>query len=196
MPPLRGHSSLPNVCRKRTSSSFCSPTEAQSTLSKIYNDDWMKENGFLAPERVTLRFVLEAKSAKLPQLITVDASSTVRTALDLMTGKNISQLPVFDNKKYIGSVSEGNLLTILLKDSSKFDADVRTVMEPPFPEVHMNEEIGRAVEYFAKKEPAVLVRGDVDLIGIVTRFDVLGVPFQVDRLCNGKNQRSISLMNW
>jgi predicted transcriptional regulator len=83
-------------------------------------------------------------------------------------------LPVFDKKKCIGSVSEGNLLTILLKDSSKFDAQVRTVMEPPFPEVHMNEEISRAVEYFAKKEPAVLVKDDTSLIGIITRFDVLG----------------------
>jgi predicted transcriptional regulator len=134
----------------------------------------MKENGFLAPERITLRYVLESKSAKLPQLITVEASSTIRTALDLITGKNISQLPVFDNKKCIGSVSEGNLLTILLKDSSKFDAQVRTVMEPPFPEVHMNEEISRAVDYFAKKEPAVLVKDDAGLIGIITRFDVLG----------------------
>ena len=83
-------------------------------------------------------------------------------------------MPVFENKKCIGSVSEGNLLTILLKDSSKFDAQVRTVMELPLPEVQMNEEISRAVEYFAKKEPAVLVRNDSDLIGIITRFDVLG----------------------
>ena len=149
------------------------PDGGSKYLSKIYNDDRMKENGFLAPERITLRYVLESKSAKLPQLITVEASSTIRTALDLITGKNISQLPVFDNKKCIGSVSEGNLLTILLKDSSKFDAQVRTVMEPPFPEVHMNEEISRAVDYFAKKEPAVLVKDDAGLIGIITRFDVL-----------------------
>jgi predicted transcriptional regulator len=47
-------------------------------------------------------------------------------------------------------------------------------MEPPFPEVHMNEEISRAVDYFAKKEPAVLVKDDAGLIGIITRFDVLG----------------------
>ena len=134
----------------------------------------MRENGFLSPERITLRYVLESKSTKLPQLITVDATSTIRTALELMTGKNISQLPVFDNKECIGSVSEGNILTILLKDSSKFDARVRTVMEPPFPEVHMNEEISRAVEYFAEEEPAVLVKNDSGLIGIITRFDVLG----------------------
>jgi cystathionine beta-synthase len=150
------------------------PDGGSKYLSKIYNDEWMKENGFLAPERITLRYVLEAKSAKLPQLVTVDASSTIRSALELMTGKNISQLPVFDKGNCIGSVSEGVLLTTLLKDSSKFDAQVRTVMEPPFMEVHMNEEIGRAVESFAKKEQAVLVKDDTHLIGIITRFDVLG----------------------
>ena len=91
----------------------------------------------------------------------------------MMTGKNISQLPVFDGDRCIGSVSEGILLTTLLKDSSKFDALVQSVMEPPFTEVHMNEEITKAVEHFAKKEQAVLVKDDNKIFGIITRFDVL-----------------------
>ena len=47
-------------------------------------------------------------------------------------------------------------------------------MEPPFAELHMNEEVSRAIELFAKKEPAVLVVNDSVLMGIVTRYDVLG----------------------
>ena len=143
-------------------------------LSKIYNDDWMKENGFLAPERITLRYVLESKATKLPQLVTISPLSNIRAALEVMTSKNISQLPVFDGAKCLGSVSEGTLLTTLLKDSSKFDALVPTVMEPPFPELHMNDDIGRALECFARKEQAVLVMDDAKPIGIVTRFDVIG----------------------
>ena len=143
-------------------------------LSKIYNDDWMKENGFLAPERITLRYVLESKSTKLPQLVTINPLSNIRAALEVMTSKNISQLPVFDGAKCLGSVSEGTLPTTLLKDSSKFDAIVPTVMEPPFPELHMNDDIGRALECFARKEQAVLVMDDAKPIGIVTRFDVIG----------------------
>ncbi|HTR81013.1 MAG TPA: pyridoxal-phosphate dependent enzyme, partial [Bacteroidota bacterium] len=150
------------------------PDGGSKYLSKIYNDDWMRENGFLTPERVTLRYVLESKGTKLPALITVDGASTIRTALDLMTGKNISQLPVFEQGRSLGSLSEGNLLSALVKDSSKFDAQVRTVMDPPFPELHMNEEVGRAVECFVKKEPAVLVKDDSRVIGIITRFDILG----------------------
>jgi cystathionine beta-synthase len=149
------------------------PDSGSKYLSKIYDDDWMRENGFLTPERITLRYVLQAKSTKLPQLVTINTSATIRSALELMTGKNISQLPVFDGDRCVGSVSEGILLTTLLKDSSKFDALVQSIMEPPFQEVHMNEEITKAVEHFAKKEQAVLVKDDTKLAGIITRFDVL-----------------------
>ncbi|HTX19233.1 MAG TPA: cystathionine beta-synthase [Bacteroidota bacterium] len=150
------------------------PDGGSKYLSKIYNDDWMKENGFLAPERITLRYVLEAKPSKLPALITADGSSTVRSALELMTGKNISQLPVFEGTKNIGSLSEGALISAILKGSIKFDDLVRAVMDPPFPELHVNEEVGRAIELFAKKEPAVIVVNDSGPTGIVTRYDVLG----------------------
>jgi cystathionine beta-synthase len=149
------------------------PDSGSKYLSKIYDDDWMRENGFLTPERITLRYVLQAKSAKLPHLVTINASATIRSALELMTGKNISQLPVFDGAQCVGSVSEGNLLTTLLKDSSKFDALVQSSMEPPFHELHVNDEITKAVEYFARKEQAVLVKDDARIAGIITRFDVL-----------------------
>jgi predicted transcriptional regulator len=46
-------------------------------------------------------------------------------------------------------------------------------MEPPFYELHMNEDITKAVEHFAKKEQAVLVKDDIKIAGIITRFDVL-----------------------
>lgn len=150
------------------------PDGGSKYLSKIYNDDWMRENGFLTPERITIRYVLEAKATKLPPLLTVDGTATIRTALDLMTSKNVSQLPVFEKGESVGSVSEGTLLSALLKDSSKFDEHVRAVMEPPYQTVHVNEEIGRAIEHLAKKEPAVLVKDDSRIIGIITRFDVLG----------------------
>ncbi len=80
------------------------PDSGSKYLSKIYDDDWMRENGFLTPERITLRYVLQAKSTKLPQLVTINTSATIRSALELMTGKNISQLPVFDGDRCVGSV--------------------------------------------------------------------------------------------
>jgi cystathionine beta-synthase len=149
------------------------PDSGDKYLSKIYNDDWMRENGFLAPERITVKYVLEGKSKKLPQLVSIEPDTTVRKALELIKEHNISQLPVIEKGKCIGSVSEGNLLTAVLADAKSFDAEVRKQMEPPLPEVHMHEEIHSAIEFLAKKEPAVLVTDGNATIGIVTRFDVL-----------------------
>jgi cystathionine beta-synthase len=142
-------------------------------LTKIYNEDWMRENGFLIPERVTLKYILERKSKHLQPLITIQSSATVRDALDIIKKHNISQLPVVENGKCVGSITEQNLLSVVLENSSRVDDKVSTVMEPVLPEVHMNEEIHKAIELLAKKAPAVLVTDGTKAIGIVTRFDVV-----------------------
>ncbi|MDE3058260.1 MAG: cystathionine beta-synthase [Bacteroidota bacterium] len=142
-------------------------------LTKIYNEDWMRENGFLAPERITLRYILERKSKQLPPLVSIPASATVRGALDIIKKHNVSQLPVVENGKCVGSITEQNLLTAVLENSSTVDAAVASVMESPLPEVHMNEEIHKAIELLAKKAPAVLVSDGTKAIGIVTRLDVV-----------------------
>jgi cystathionine beta-synthase len=142
-------------------------------LTKIYNEDWMRENGFLIPERVTLKYILERKSKHLQPLITIQSSATVRDALDIIKKHNISQLPVVENGKCVGSITEQNLLSVVLENSSRVDDKVSTVMEPVLPEVQMNEEIHKAIELLAKKAPAVLVTDGTKAIGIVTRFDVV-----------------------
>lgn len=142
-------------------------------LTKIYNEDWMRENGFLVPERVTLKYILERKSKHLQPLISIQSSATVRDALEIIKKHNISQLPVVENGKCVGSITEQNLLSVVLENSSRVDDTVSTLMEPVLPEVHMNEEIHKAIELLAKKAPAVLVTDGTKAIGIVTRFDVV-----------------------
>ncbi len=142
-------------------------------LTKIYNEDWMRENGFLVPERITLKYILERKSKHLQPLVSIQSSATVRDALDIIKKHNISQLPVVENGKCVGSITEQNLLSAVLENSSKVNVAVSTVMEPVLPEVHMNEEIHKAIELLAKKAPAVLVTDGTKAIGIVTRFDVV-----------------------
>ncbi len=149
------------------------PDSGTRYVSKMYNDVWMRENGFLKPERVTLRYILEAKSSTLPKLVSVDRTTTVRQALELIKNHNISQLPVIENGTCIGTVTESNLLLSVLDDAKIFDTTVDKAMEAPLPEVHMNEEMQSAVKFFTQKIPAVIVRDDSKLIGIVTRFDVL-----------------------
>lgn len=149
------------------------PDGGSRYVSKIYNDVWMKENGFLKPERVTLKYVLTDKSMDIPKLVYVEKTASLRKALELIKQYGISQLPVIEQNKCIGTVTESNLLSVVLNDQTKFDKAVEYSMEAPLPTIHMNEEMHSAVKYFAQKIPAVLVIDDTKPIGIVTRFDIL-----------------------
>jgi cystathionine beta-synthase len=148
------------------------PDTGERYLSKIYNDDWMRENRFLIPEKITLRFVLEAKRG-VPQLISIDPVTTVRKALDLLSEHNISQLPVLDKGVSVGSVDESELMGAVLGNPALFDAPVSSLMEPPFPSVHIDDKINQAITVLSKKHSAVLVTDEGRVSGILTRFDVI-----------------------
>ncbi|MDP2887068.1 MAG: cystathionine beta-synthase [Ignavibacteria bacterium] len=148
------------------------PDTGERYLSKIYNDDWMRENRFLIPEKITLRYVLQAKRG-VNQLISIDPVTTVRKALDLLSEHNVSQLPVIDNGQPVGSVEESELMSSVLESPALFDAPVSSLMEAAFPVVHIEESINQAIALLSKKHPAVLVQDDGKIVGIVTRFDVI-----------------------
>ncbi len=148
------------------------PDTGERYLSKIYNDDWMRENRFLIPEKITLRFIQEAKRGS-SQLISVDPVTTVRKALDLLGEHNISQLPVIEKGNAVGSVEESDLMSSVLENPALFDAPVSSLMKHPFPTVHIDESINRAITLLSKKHPAVLVEHEGRIDGIVTRFDVI-----------------------
>ena len=148
------------------------PDTGERYLSKIYNDDWMRENRFLIPEKITLRYVLQAKRG-VNQLISIDPVTTVRKALDLLSEHNVSQLPVIDNGQPVGSVEESELMSSVLRNPALFDAPVSSLMEAVFPVVHIEESINQAITLLSKKHPAVLVQDEGKIVGIVTRFDVI-----------------------
>ena len=149
------------------------PDSGSRYVSKMYNDVWMRENGFLKPERITLRYILESKHSEIPPLVSVHKSTTIRQAIELIKEHNISQLPVVENGKSIGIVTESNLLTTVVNDHTTFDKSVTIAMENPLPEIHMNEEVQSAVKLFMQKMPAVIITDHEKPIGIITRFDVL-----------------------
>jgi cystathionine beta-synthase len=148
------------------------PDTGERYLSKIYNDDWMKENRFLVPEKITIRYVLEGKQG-VPSLVAVDPVTTVRKALDLIKAHNVSQMPVIDKGQSVGSVEESELMSAVLGNPALFDAPISSLMKSRFPEVRMDESIHQAIALLSKKQPAVLVRDDGSIAGILTRFDVI-----------------------
>jgi cystathionine beta-synthase len=142
-------------------------------LSKVFNDEWLLENQILETERVTVARLVAAKENGAPPLVQVAPQATVRQALNLMSTYNVSQLPVVDGADGVGAVSEQMLMAKSLEDPKTLDRSVRDLMDAPFPVVDADLAVDRLAVLLAREAPAVLVRRDGQLIGIVTRYDLL-----------------------
>ncbi len=163
------------------------PDSGRGYLSKIYNDDWMRENGFLSRFRQPARVgaVVAERSAETPTVVAISCDQTVADAIELLRLHDISQLPVvrtssanggsprIEVQSVAGSVQERGLLDQLFRNPEALSAKISTVMDGPFPLVDANEEVERVVPMLASGAPAVLVQRDGEIIGVVTRADVL-----------------------
>ena len=142
-------------------------------LSKLYNDEWMRENQMLDSTRITLSKVLNAKRGDAPSVVSVAPGASVRQALGLMGVHDVSQLPVMDDGDCIGSVSDWALSQKSLENTNLLDRPVSEVMESPFPVVGADQPVDSIVKLLSKSNPAVLVHDDGVVRGIVTRSDML-----------------------
>jgi cystathionine beta-synthase len=142
-------------------------------LSKLYNDEWMRENQMLDSPRITLRHVLGGKESEAPAVVSIAPGAIVRQALGLMTLHDVSQLPVMDGVNCVGSVSDWSLSQKSLENPKLLDASVSDVMDSPFPIVAGDQPVDSVVRLLSKSNPAVLVRENGHVQGIVTRSDML-----------------------
>src|SRR5690348_8842364 len=113
------------------------PDTGERYLSKLYSDEWMRENQLLEADRTTLDFLLGAKArgnGETPTIVSVTTGQTVRQALRLMSLHDVSQLPVMDGTNCVGSVSDWSLSAKSLDDTKVLDATVGQVMDAPFPD--------------------------------------------------------------
>jgi cystathionine beta-synthase len=155
------------------------PDGGRSYLSKIYNDAWMQQYGFIERgETLTVGDVLRHKHAEgeIPPLLTVETHAKVREAVALLHEHRVSQLPVVssqDPQTIVGSVSERGLLRHAMDDAALLGAEIVDVMEPPFPAVTASDGVREAFELLADKREALLVNMDGRAAGILTRADLL-----------------------
>ncbi|MDH5642857.1 MAG: pyridoxal-phosphate dependent enzyme [Gemmatimonadota bacterium] len=149
------------------------PDTGERYLSKLFNDDWMRDNQLLDVKRVVVGNLLETKSSDAPHLVTVAPAATVRQALNLMGTYNVSQVPVIDGDECVGSLAESTLMTQAVADASSLTRAVRDVMDEPFPVVDVETPLDHISNLLSRDTPAALVRKDGTLHGIVTRYDVL-----------------------
>ena len=142
-------------------------------LSKVYNDEWLRENQILEADRVTAGRLVAAKANGAPALIHVAPDATARQALNLMSTYNVSQLPVLDGGDGVGAVSEQVLMAKALAEPGTLDRPIGELMDPPFPVVDADLPVDRLTTLLSRGTPAVLVRREGTITGIVTRYDVL-----------------------
>jgi cystathionine beta-synthase len=152
------------------------PDTGERYLSKLYNDEWMRENQLLDADRTTLASLLGVKSrdgGEMPVIVSVAPGTSVRQALRLMSLHDVSQLPVMDGANCVGSVSDWSLSAKSLEDGKLLDTSVGQVMDAPFPIVDVDQPVDSVAKLLSKSNPAVLVRSNGSLQGIVTRSDML-----------------------
>ena len=142
-------------------------------LSKLYNDEWMRENQMLDAERGSVGEVLAAKGDGQATIVSVAPGADVRQALRLMSQHDVSQLPVLDGASCVGSVSESALTVRGLEDPKVLDRSVADLMEAPFPIVDAGQSAEGVVKLLTRSNRAILVRADGELRGVVTRGDLL-----------------------
>jgi cystathionine beta-synthase len=149
------------------------PDTGERYLSKVYNEEWMRENRMLEPERLTAVEMLSRKADGSSHLIAVERSTKVREALRLMTEHDISQLPVCEAGECVGSVPESLLMSRIIEDPGTLDHAVDGIMEPPFPVIDADLPMSRIGRLLTRQCPAVLVRTNGELGGIITRYDMV-----------------------
>jgi cystathionine beta-synthase len=147
-------------------------------LSKMYNDEWMRENQMVDADRVVLGHVLSTKHGDAPTVVSVAPGASVRQALNLMSLHDVSQLPVMDGTSCVGSVSDWSLSQKSLDNPKLLDATVSDIMDAPFPMVGADQPVDAIVKLLSKSNPAVLVREHGTVQGIVTRSDMLHFMMQ------------------
>ncbi|HEX5004772.1 MAG TPA: pyridoxal-phosphate dependent enzyme, partial [Gemmatimonadales bacterium] len=142
-------------------------------LSKVFNDEWMQENQLLDVARITVADLLARRQGAHPALVSLAPSAQVRQALGLMSTWGVSQIPVLEDGRSVGTLTEATLMTRALAQPALLDRPVREVMEESLPVVDAGFPSDRLAPMLTRDQPAALVEQDGALIGIVSRYDVL-----------------------
>ncbi|MDQ6672010.1 MAG: cystathionine beta-synthase [Chloroflexota bacterium] len=166
------------------------PDTGRNYLSKIFNEDWMRSNGFL--EQFPTHSVGEmvgqrVASSELPQFVGVQARDTVRAAIDAMQHYGISQLPVVESngggaeQRMVGSIQERTLLDRVYRDPTLIESSVGAAMDPPFPTIARNADVDEAFDLLLGGAAALVITEQEQPVGMITKLDLLEFVAQHNR---------------
>src|SRR5437660_1037487 len=144
-------------------------------LSKFHSDEWMKEKRLLEPQKITAGLIGGTKGKTAPvDLVIVAPTDLVSAALAKMNEMGLTQIPVLEDGKPVGSLRENHLLSRVFNDRDLLEVPVSNVMDKSFPTVDVDDDIN-VVSRKLRTSPAVLIEEYGRISGIITRHDLLDV---------------------
>ncbi len=141
-------------------------------LGKMFNDDWMRSKGFFDKKGLTAKDLVNINAGG--ELVTIDATDTVEKALTLMNSLDISQIPITNDKRIIGSINENKLFDAIINNPEIKQKSVSEFMEAAFPFADISTPVDSLSKMLTPNNPAVLVRDfKTDKTFIITKHDIL-----------------------
>jgi cystathionine beta-synthase len=153
------------------------PDTGMRYLSKVYNDEWMRERGYVEAEvALTAENVVSVKrkAGKVRELVIARPYQTVFHALRTMQAQDISQLPVFEDSTPIGAIYEDQILNLALQGKDLRKLVIREVMGKPLPCVPRDAPVERVTHLLSHEGPAVFVDMGNSHYEILTKYDLMG----------------------
>jgi cystathionine beta-synthase len=155
------------------------PDSGRGYLSKLYDDGWMADHGFLRSAGPSVGELLRQRSPDLPRLVHTHPDETVRQAIEILREFGVSQMPVVKHEppvvlgEVLGAVDERELLRLAFADEATLDKSVGEVMGPKLPTIGIGEPLDLAVERL-ESSPAAIVLDGGHPVAVISRADILG----------------------
>jgi cystathionine beta-synthase len=153
------------------------PDTGMRYLSKVYNDEWMRERGYVDAEvTLTAADVVHAKhkAGKVRELVIARPYQTVFHALRIMQEQDISQIPVFEESTPIGTIYEDQILNLALQGKDLRKLVIREIMGKALPAVPKDAPVERVTYLLSHANPAVFVEMGNAHYEILTKYDLMG----------------------
>ena len=141
-------------------------------VGKMFNDDWMRERGFLEDEITKAEDLIKEHIEK--PLVVIRTEELVSHAIERMRKYKISQIPVVDITGFVGSVDESNLFNSFLSDNNVADKPIKEIMGKPYPIVKKGASIEEVSKLINKENQAVLIDLGENKHHIITKYDIIG----------------------
>lgn len=149
------------------------PDHGTRYLNKVYNDNWMKDHGFLEERAFATARDIVARRKEKNGLFTVGKDALIGEAIKIMNSQGIDQVPVVDKEEFVGSIASASLLEKIINDPQAKECRVGDLMDKPMQFVAQDTTLDVLSSMLNKNNKALLVRDDGHRVHIITQHDIL-----------------------